>query len=228
MMSAATDRLFERLLNHALARARADTPRTAELLRLLAGRTLAIRVLGTPWAGVVESTGEALKLHPARDDAGAATASAPAAASAPVDASIAGAPLSLLSLAAEDGQAAIQRGDVRIEGDAEIAQQFRALALLLKPDLEAGLARALGRSGAHIAMRGLRGALDWTRAAAWTSLQNVSEYLAHESGDLVSRAEAEHFVRGVEQLRERLDRLDTRLQHADEHIRNLAGGPEPA
>jgi ubiquinone biosynthesis protein UbiJ len=222
MMPAATDMLIERWLNHAVARARADTPRTAELLRQLAGRRLEVQILGTPWSPVIESTGETLKLHPARNEA------SPAGVSARADALIAGAPLSLLALAADEGQAAIQRGDVRIEGDAEIAQQFRALALLLRPDLEAGLARALGRSGAHIAMRGLRGALDWTRAAAWTSIQNVSEYLAHESGDLVSRAEAEHFLRGVEQLREQLDRLDARVQHAAERARNLAGGPEPA
>jgi len=222
MMPAATDIVIERLLNHAVAQARTDSPRAAELLGLLAGRRLAIQIRGTPWAGVVESTGTALKLHPARDDAN------PAAASPHADALIAGAPLSLLALAGDEGQAAIQRGDVRIEGDAEIAQQFRALALLLRPDLEAGLARLLGRSGAHIAMRGLRGALDWTRAAAWTSIQNVSEYLAHESGDLVSRAQAEHFLRGVEQLRERLDRLDARLQHAAQRAHILAGGPEPA
>ena len=47
-------------------------------------------------------------------------------------------------------------------------------------------------------MRGLRGAAAWTRAAAWTQVQNLSEYLAHERGDLVSRSEAEHFLRGVD------------------------------
>jgi ubiquinone biosynthesis protein UbiJ len=38
----------------------------------------------------------------------------------------------------------------------------------------------------------------------------VAEYLAHESRDLVPRAEAEDFYRGVERLREDLDRLDAR------------------
>src|SRR4029077_17333046 len=112
-------------------------------------------------------------------------------------ASIIGAPLSLLGLAGEDSQAVIARGDVRIEGDAEIAQQFRDLAVLLRPELEAGLSRLVGRSGAHVAMQGLRAARDWTRAAAWTAAQNVAEYLAHERADLVSRAQAEHFLRGV-------------------------------
>jgi ubiquinone biosynthesis protein UbiJ len=38
----------------------------------------------------------------------------------------------------------------------------------------------------------------------------VAEYLAHETGDLVPRAEAEDFYRGVERLREDLDRLEAR------------------
>ena len=85
-----------------------------------------------------------------------------------------------------------------IEGDAEIAQQFSGLALLLRPDLENALSQVLGRSGAHVLMRGLRGAAAWTRAAARTSVLNLSEYLAHERGDLVPRSEAEHFLRDVD------------------------------
>jgi ubiquinone biosynthesis protein UbiJ len=210
-MTAAADVVIERLLDRAVARAMADSPRAAALMASLQGRRLAIQVSGTPWTTVVESTGRSLKAYRALD----------------ADAKIVGAPLSLLALAGADSQAVIQRGDVRIEGDTEIAQQFRELGLLLRPDLESGMARVLGRSGAHIAMRGMRAALDWTRAAAWTSVRNVAEYLAHESRDLVSRPEAEHFLRGVERLREQLDRIDARLQHMEHRARTLAGGPEP-
>jgi len=75
----------------------------------------------------------------------------------------------------------------------------------------------LGRSGAHLALRGMRAAADWTRAAAWTSVRNVAEYLAHESRDLVSRPEAEHFLRGVERLREQLDRIEARVTQLNLH-----------
>jgi ubiquinone biosynthesis protein UbiJ len=64
-------------------------------------------------------------------------------------------------------------------------------------------------------MRGLRGAATWTRAAARTSLLNISEYLAHERGDLVSRSEAEHFLREVDDARDQLDRLEARLSHLE-------------
>jgi len=138
-----------------------------------------------------------------------------------------GAPLSLLALAGSDAQTLIQRGEVRIEGDAQIAQQFRELGWLLRPDLESGLARWLGRSGAHIALRGMRAAAGWSRAAAWTSVRNLAEYLAHESRDLVSKPEAEHYLRGVEQLRERLDRFDARLLLLERRARVLGGGAAP-
>jgi ubiquinone biosynthesis protein UbiJ len=206
----AADVVIEQLLDRAVARAIAESPRAAALIAALRGRRLAIEASGTPFRTVVESTGRALKVFRSGD------------VEAPPDATIAGAPLSLLALTGADAQAVIQRGDVRIEGDAEIAQQFRELGLLLRPDLEAGLARVVGRSGAHIAMRSMRAAADWTRSAAWTSVRNVAEYLAHESRDLVSRAESEHYLRGVDQLREQLDRIDARLQLMERRVTQKA------
>jgi ubiquinone biosynthesis protein UbiJ len=225
-MSVAAEVVIERLLDRAVARAMAESPRAAALIEALRGRRLAIRVSGTPWSTMVESTGRTLKAHRAPDPA-AAGVDAAGADAAIADATITGAPLSLLALAGANSQAVIRRGDVRIEGDAAIAQQFRELGGLLGPDLEAGLSQVLGRSGAHLALRGMRAAADWTRAAAWTSLRNVAEYLAHESRDLVSRPEAEHFLRGVEQLREQLDRIDARLQLMERRTHALSGGPPP-
>jgi len=217
-MAAAAEVMIGRLLDRAVARATLDSPRAAVLIASLQGRRLAIRISGSPWSSVVESTGSTLKGSRVTD---ASTADKPA------DATITGAPLSLLALAGADAQSVIQRGDVRIEGDAEIAQQFRELGRLLRPDLEAILAGVLGRSGAHIAMQSLRAATDWTRAAAWTQIRNVSEYLAHERGDLVPRTEAEHYLSGVDQLREQLDRIDARLTLAEQRTRMLGGGPGP-
>ncbi|HWW20721.1 MAG TPA: SCP2 sterol-binding domain-containing protein [Steroidobacteraceae bacterium] len=203
-MSSVADIAIERLLGHAVARARSDSPRAVALMAELAGRKLRVQVLGTPLALRLECDGQALHLCPDQH----------------TDAAIVGAPLSLLALAGEDPQAVITRGDVTIGGDAQIAQGFRELGMLLRPDLEAGLSQLFGRSGAHVAMQGLRVAGDWARATAWTATQNVAEYLAHERGDLVSRAEAEHFLRGVEQLREQVDRLDARLSHLEGHTKN--------
>jgi ubiquinone biosynthesis protein UbiJ len=209
------------LLDRAVARALADSPRATSLIGALRGRRLEIQVSGTPWHVVVESTGRTLKAYRA------APASPTADRGEQPDATIIGAPLSLLALTGANAQAVIQRGDVQICGDPAIAQQFRELGLLLRPDLEASLAPLLGRSGAHIALRGLRAAAQWTRTAAGTSVRNLAEYLAHESRDLVSRPESEHFLRGVDQAREQLDRADARLQILEQRAQRLAGGPAP-
>ena len=214
MMAATADVVIERLLDRAVARAISDSPRATELIKRLQGRRLAITVSGTPWTTIIESTGRALKALRPGD-----------AADAPADATIVGAPLSLLALAGGDAQAVIQRGDVQISGNAEIAQQFRELGALLKPDIEAGLARFLGGSGAHLAMRGMRAAAGWTRDAAWTSVRNLAEYLSHESRDLVSRPEAEHFLRGVDTVREQLDRIEARLQLMEQRSATLKMPP---
>jgi ubiquinone biosynthesis protein UbiJ len=54
-------------------------------------------------------------------------------------------------------------------------------------------------------------ALGWTHKAATTTAQNIAEYLGHERQDLVPRGEGEQFLRGVDALREDVDRLDARI-----------------
>jgi ubiquinone biosynthesis protein UbiJ len=212
--------LSERVLRSAVARAMADSPRARALISALEGRSMTVVMRGTPLSLTLESTGTTLHLQPATPEASPDVAPK-------ADATISGAPLSLLALTGAAPEAVIQRGDVRIEGDAEVAQQFRELMTLLLPDLEAGLSGLVGRSAAHVLMRGLRGAADWSRSSAWTGVQNLSEYLAHERGELVPRAEAEHFLRGVDDLREQLDRIDARLALLERRTRNIPGGQEP-
>ena len=106
----------------------------------------------------------------------------------------------------------IRRGDVTIRGDAEVAQRLRELAMLLRPDVEEELSRLIGDTPAHQALRLVRRVTGFGRRFARTGVRNTAEYLAHESRDLVPRAEAEDFYRGVERLREDLDRLDARTR----------------
>ena len=72
-------------------------------------------------------------------------------------------------------------------------------------------------------MRLARMAAGFGRRTVETGLRNMAEYLAHERRDLVPRAEAEDFYRGVERLREDLDRLDARarlLEQVDQEAEN--------
>ena len=184
---------IENLLNRNLPR----SPRARELCAALTGKRVRVEALGLRWVLVAEALSSSIRLT--REDS-----------AAPPDAEISGSLLNLAALAGTHPEEVIQRGDVTIRGDAEIAQKFRELAMLLRPDVEEELSRLIGDTPAHQALRLVRMATGFGRRAAKTGVRNVAEYLAHETGDLVPRAEAEDFYRGVERLREDLDRLEAR------------------
>ena len=189
---------LENVLNRGLPR----SPRAQQLCAELAGRKVAVAIAGSPRYVLVESTGMSLKLS---------AVSAQVLASTPVEATITGGPFSLLALSGPAPEAVLQRGDVRIDGDAELAQKFRELALLLRPDLEEELSLVVGDVPAHQFGRFARAAFGWTRKAASTTVRNAAEYLGHERRDLVPRSEAEQFLQGVDNLREDVDRLAARI-----------------
>ena len=187
---------IENLLNRNLPR----SPRAQALCESLKGKCVRIEAAGLGWRLDCESLGTSLSLTRS-----GTTDRTP-------DAEISGSLLNLAALAGQNPEEVIRRGDVTIRGEAQIAQQFRELAGLLKPDVEEELAKILGDTPAHQALRLVRMAGSFGRRAAHTGVRNVAEYLAHERGDLVPRAEAEDFYRGVERLREDLDRLDARAR----------------
>ena len=186
---------IENLLNRNLPR----SPRAQELCEMLKGKTVRIEAEGLGWRLDCESLGTTLQLTKAEQ-------------SRTPDAEIAGSLMNLAALAGAHPEEVIQRGDVRIRGDAELAQKFRELAMLLKPDVEEELSKLIGDTPAHQALRLAKAVTGFGRRAVNTGVRNVAEYLAHERGDLVPRAEAEDFYRGVERLREDLDRLDARTR----------------
>ena len=191
---------IENLLNRNLPR----SPRARELASSLVGKRVRVEARGLGWVMIAESLNTSIRLTRETTDG------------QPPDADISGSLLNLAALAGSHPEEVIQRGDVTIRGDAEIAQKFRELAMLLKPDVEEELSRLIGDSPAHQALRLVRLATGFGRRAAQTGVRNVAEYLAHERGDLVPRAEAEDFYRGVERLREDLDRVEARV-HLIEH-----------
>lgn len=180
------------LLNRGLPR----SPRARALCAELAGKSVAIVVRDLARIRVA-SNGQTLSVT--RD-------------AAPADATLTGGPLSLLALGGESGQAVLQRGDVTVSGETETAQAFRELAQLLRPDLEEELSLVVGDVAAHQVGRLARLTAGWGRHAADTTLKNLAEYLGHERADLVSRNEGEQFLRGVDQVREGLERLQARLE----------------
>ncbi len=182
---------LENVLNRGLPR----SPRAQQLCAELTGRSVAVEVREITRL-LLESNGSTLRITRASTGA---------------DAEIVGGPFGLLALSAEHPEAVLQRGDVEIRGDAELAQKFRELVLLLRPDLEEELSGFIGDVPAHQVGRFARMARGWTHRAARTTAQNLAEYLGHERQHLVPRNEGDPFLRGVDAVREDVDRLEARI-----------------
>jgi len=208
----------------------AQSPRATALARSLEGRSLRVSageifslratVAGGRLMLIAEEThvdAPGIAAHGgARDAASDAHAQAGArpgatASSGRADAHIEGSPFALLALF--NGGTANPAGasSVHIRGDADVANRFRDLFKLLKPDIEGQAARLIGELPARGLARFSAAALGWARDALDTGRRNVAEYLVEESRDLINRTELDEFLRGVDQARETADRIEARL-----------------
>lgn len=192
---------IENLLNRNLPR----SPRAQELCASLNGKRVRIEARGLGWVLVAECLPSSIRLTKGetRDEP-------------PPAAEISGSLMSLAALAGAHPEEVIRRGEVTIRGDAEVAQKFRELAMLIRPDVEEELSKLIGDTPAHQALRLVKSVTGFGRRAAETGVRNMAEYLAHEKRDLISGPEAEDFYRGVEKLREDLDRLEARTRLIEE------------
>jgi ubiquinone biosynthesis protein UbiJ len=127
------------------------------------------------------------------------------------DASLTATPVALLALAGSGAERGLRGGAVHIEGDAEIAQNFRSLLTQVQPDFEEELSRVIGDVAAHQLANFARGFLDWGRRATESMASNVAEYLQEEGRDVPTRVEVDEFLEAVDRLREDTDRLEARL-----------------
>ena len=184
---------IENLLNRNFA----ASPKARELCAELRDQRLRIQIDDVDFAVGVEALGHSLRLFTPTDEA--------------FHAEISGSPLNLLALMGEQPERLLQSGAVRLRGDAIILQRFRALLTLLRPDFEEELAQLIGDLPAHQLLRAGRSAVEFGQRSLDTLIRNVSEFLAHERGDLVPRSEAETFLEEVDRLREAADRAVARV-----------------
>jgi len=195
--------MFTSTLENVLNRGLPRSPRARELCAELAGRRLAVEVRGIA-DFTVASDGNGLKV----------TSGAPDGAEARVRAG----PTALLRLTSREPGMSLRGAGAEVEGDEALAERFRELALLLRPDLEEELALAIGDVPAHQIARITRVAFDWFRSAADTTVRNFAEYFAHERGDLVSRAEGRQLLEGIDAARSRIEKIETRLALLEQRL----------
>ena len=201
--------MFATQINSYLVRALEASPRARELCVALEGRRIELNITGFPGPLLLTANGGALHYS------SGGTAS-------PADVTVTGSPLTLLALARGDTAAALAQGNAAISGDEDLMRQFQELARLLRPDTEAAAGRVIGRIPAHLAARAMSAVTDWGRAAGESLARNAADYFAHESRDLVPRAEAEGFLAGVEALRTQTATAEARLTRMAERLDALS------
>ena len=128
------------------------------------------------------------------------------------DATVSGSLLSLARLAGPEPDAVIRSGAVSISGDTDIANDFRALLDLLRPDWEEELARLIGDPLAYEAGRAFRDLRAWSRRTRQSLGRSFAEYLTEESRDLAAPAELRAFSADVNDLSLAVDRAEARLR----------------
>lgn len=188
---------LERAINAALAL----DPEAEGRLHRLDGRILAIDLTGLGTTLTVVPVAGRLTLAPAWDGE--------------VDATIHGAPLSLLRLGLGD-QGPVRRGDVRISGQVEVAQSFQRFFQQLDVDWEEHVARLLGDPVAHRLgglARELRG---WAGRLFDNGLTTGGEYLREERRWLPSAPAVAAWREDAATLRDDVARLEARLRLLEE------------
>ena len=124
-----------------------------------------------------------------------------------------GSPLALARMGlAERKEDQLFGGEVQVEGDTRLAQEFGAFLSGLDVDWEEQLSRLVGDPIAHQVGSGLRSIEDWGRKSSHTLTQDFKEYL-QEEGRLVPTAyEVQGFLDRVDTLRDDVERLAARIE----------------
>jgi ubiquinone biosynthesis protein UbiJ len=196
--------LAGRALEAALNRALALDEDTREALAKLDGRRIALHLAAPPLALQLQVDGERLRVGPV------AGGDAPDLAVR----STLGALLSQLSTLVDGGRRhaqAMPAGRLRIEGDAELAQQLQRLAQRFDPDWQRPFAAVLGDVlGVQVA-NAVAAALRQARAVAVDLAETTAEYVVEESRDVVGRDELNAFHDDVDVLRDDVERIAVRM-----------------
>jgi ubiquinone biosynthesis accessory factor UbiJ len=138
------------------------------------------------------------------------------------DATISGSPPALLQLLKSGAHRQPGKPTAQIRGDAEIANRYRELFMLARPDPEEELSRWIGDFPARRLSQLAQRALQFARHVRRTAGENIAEYLQEEGRDLVNKTELEEFLRGVDELRDTADRIEARLGRLEARLKGAA------
>lgn len=182
--------------------------RLAEYLTPMAGKVLAVHI--TPFD-------ETLYLLPAPDRMQLLENYA-----GEVDARLSGSlsALGLMGLSATPMRS-LFKGEVKIEGDTQLAHKLQRLFEKLDIAWEQKLARYTGEAFARRLGGFVRGGRDWSQHTLTTFRLNLEEFLQEETRELPAKAEAELLFQQIDMARSDVDRLNARVERLSAALNNL-------
>jgi ubiquinone biosynthesis protein UbiJ len=196
-------RALETALNHTLSL----DPDTRQRLAALDGRSVQLHLRGPEIALAVTVEKDRLKVGPPQDDSQLRVAATP------------GSLLSMMFRRDDDG---IAPGKVDIAGDAELARRLEKLASKFAPDFEEAFARTFGDVLGVPLAKAVRKGLSHARETASHLTEDGADWVRDEARVAMAPGEVEGFLDGVDALRERSDRLESRVQRLAQRLKGNA------
>ena len=108
---------------------------------------------------------------------------------------------------------------VKVEGDVMLAVAVAEVVRLLRWDYEEDLSRIVGDVAAHRISRGARAIREEAGGLRRRSLEALQQTTTSPDGVLTPRGDLADFASQIEQLSQRVDRLEVRVQHRLDGIR---------
>lgn len=196
-------RALETALNHVLSL----DPDTVQRLAALNGRSVQLHLQGPNLALAISVEDNRLKVGPAQDDSRLRVSATP------------GSLLAMLLKRDDDG---VAPGKVEIAGDAELARRLEKLASKFAPDFEEAFARSFGDVLGVPLAKAVRKGLAHAHESASHLTEDTADWLREEARVAMAPGEVEGFLDGVDTLRERSERLESRLVRLEQKLKGNA------
>ena len=197
-------KLFGRALETALNHVLSLDPDTQQRLSALNGRSVQLHLSGPDMALAVTVEGSRLLVGPAQEDAALNVTATP------------GSLLAMLFKRNDDG--GMSPGKVDIAGDAELAHRLQQLASKFAPDFEEAFARTFGDVLGVPLSRMAHKALSHVHESATHFTEDSADWLRDEARIALAPGEVDDFLDGVDELRERSERLQARIQRLTQRL----------
>jgi ubiquinone biosynthesis protein UbiJ len=186
-------RALQTALNHTLSL----DPDTQQRLVALNGRSMQLHLRGPEIALAVTVENGRLLVGPPLDDSQLRVAATPG---------------SLLAMMFRRDDHGIAPGKVEIAGDAELARRLEKLASKFAPDFEEAFARTFGDVLGVPLAKAVRSGLAHARETATHLTEDGADWLRDEARVALAPGEVEGFLDGVDSVRERSERLESRVE----------------